>query len=114
MALQFVTEVDQLEESKPAVFVVQGRSIGLIKSNDKIYAVRNVCPHKGAPVCKGTIRGTMLPSEPWRFVFGLENQILQCPWHGWEFDLETGATVCKGKGNLTLYTVLLRERSVYV
>ncbi len=114
MALHFVADLNQLEEAKPTVFSVQGRSIGLIKSKDKIYAVRNVCPHKGAPVCKGTLRGTMLPSDPSTFVFGRENQILQCPWHGWEFDLETGATLSGGRGKLTLYPVTLKERSVYL
>jgi nitrite reductase (NADH) small subunit len=89
MALHYVADVDQLEDAKPVVFSIQGRPIGLIRVKDKIHAIRNVCPHKGAPVCKGTVRGTMLPSAPSTFVFGLEDQVLQCPWHGWEFDLET-------------------------
>jgi nitrite reductase (NADH) small subunit len=114
MTLHFVTLQDQLEDAKPTVFSVQGRSIGLIKSRGKIYAVRNVCPHKGAPVCKGTLRGTMLPSDPGAFVFGLDNQILQCPWHGWEFDLETGSGVCESRGHLVLYPVVLKEQSVYL
>lgn len=114
MTLQFVTDLDRLEENKPLVFVVKGRSIGLIRTREKIYAVRNVCPHKRAPVCRGTMRGTMLPSDPDSFVFGMEDQVLQCPWHGWEFDLETGRTLCPGKSRLTLYPVTVQDRSVFV
>jgi nitrite reductase (NADH) small subunit len=115
MALHFVTDLDQLDEAKPTMFAVLGRSIGLIKTNGKVYAVRNICPHKRAPVCRGTLRGTMLPSDPSTFVFGLEGQILQCPWHGWEFDLESGSTVCGHEGKkLTLYSVTLKERAVYI
>ena len=63
-SLHLVTQLDQLEDATPQVFTVAGRSIGLIRSNGKVHAVRNVCPHKGAPVCRGTFRGTMLPSDP--------------------------------------------------
>ncbi len=114
MALHFVAELDTLEEARPAVFDIAGRSIGLIRVKDKVHAVRNICPHKRAPVCRGTMRGTMLPSEVDQFVFGMEDRVLQCPWHGWEFDLETGQTLCGGQSKLTLYPVTLKERSVYV
>jgi nitrite reductase (NADH) small subunit len=115
MARHFVTEIDQIDASKAKVFTVQGRSIGLIKTNGKIYAVRNVSPHKAAPVCQGTLKGTMLPSAPSAFVFGLEDQILQCPWHGWEFDLETGKTMCGNEGKkLNFYPVTIEQSLVYV
>jgi nitrite reductase/ring-hydroxylating ferredoxin subunit len=114
MALHHVADLDQLEEATPRIVSVKGRSIGIIKANGKVYAVRNVCPHKGAPVCRGQLRGTMLPSEPLTFVFGLENQVLQCPWHGWEFDLETGSPLCGGKSRLTSYAVTVRDQSIYL
>lgn len=115
MPLHLVTELAGLENAKPQIFSVAGRSIGLIRSNGTVYAVRNVCPHKRAPVCRGTLKGTMLPSDPNTFVFGLENQVLQCPWHGWEFDLETGRTLCAGETKkLTLYPVTIKDDEVYV
>ncbi|HLK16524.1 MAG TPA: Rieske 2Fe-2S domain-containing protein, partial [Fimbriimonadaceae bacterium] len=27
-----------------------------------------------------------------------EGEILRCPWHGWEFDLATGESVCDPQG----------------
>jgi nitrite reductase (NADH) small subunit len=114
MALHHVADLDELEEAKPRIVAVAGRSIGIIKSNGKVYAVRNVCPHKGAPVCRGQLTGTMLPSDPLQFIFGLENQVLQCPWHGWEFNLETGSRLCGGRATLTLYSVTLRDQAVFL
>lgn len=115
MPLHFVTRLDELADAKPRLFTIEGRSIGLIRTNGSVYAVRNVCPHKRAPVCRGTLRGTMLPSDPGTFIFGLEDQVLQCPWHGWEFDLNTGRTVCgESSKKLTLYPVTLKDDSVYV
>jgi nitrite reductase/ring-hydroxylating ferredoxin subunit len=114
MTLHHVADLDQLEETKAKIVAVGGRSIGIIKANDKIYAVRNVCPHKGAPICRGQVRGTMLPSQPATFIFGLENQVLQCPWHGWEFSLEDGGRLCEGMAKLTLYPVTVQENSVFL
>jgi 3-phenylpropionate/trans-cinnamate dioxygenase ferredoxin subunit len=35
----------------------------------------------------------MLPSEPHQYVAGAEDAILRCPWHGWEFSLDTGRSI---------------------
>lgn len=113
MTLHHVADLDQLEEAKAKIVSVGGRSIGIIKANGKVYAVRNVCPHKGAPICRGQLRGTMLPSDPSTFVFGLEDQVLQCPWHGWEFNLDSGEQLC-GSSRLKLYPVTMQEGSVFL
>jgi 3-phenylpropionate/trans-cinnamate dioxygenase ferredoxin subunit len=85
--------VGSAEEFPPGsrtVVQVGPRSVGIINTGEAVYAVVNVCPHERAPVCEGTVGGTMLPSAPGRLVYGLHNQVLRCPWHGWEFDLATG------------------------
>jgi nitrite reductase (NADH) small subunit len=61
--------------------------------DDEFFAVRNKCPHRGAPLCEGTVGGTFLTSRPNEYVFGMENRVLRCPWHGWEFDLRTGRSL---------------------
>jgi len=114
MALHHVANLDELEEARAKIVSVNGRSIGIIKSKDRIYAVRNVCPHKSAPVCWGQVRGTLLPSDPSTFVFGLEDQVLQCPWHGWEFNLEGGSRLCGGRSRLTLYPVTCQDNAVFL
>ncbi len=70
---------------------IEGREIGITQlKNGEFRAVRNVCPHKGAPVCKGTIGGTALPSKVGELIYGRDGEVLACPWHGFEFDLNTG------------------------
>jgi 3-phenylpropionate/trans-cinnamate dioxygenase ferredoxin subunit len=69
---------------------LDGASIGIFNIAGRLYAIRNSCPHRGAPLCEGTIGGTMLPSEPHRYVYGMEDRLLRCPWHGWEIDISTG------------------------
>jgi nitrite reductase (NADH) small subunit len=72
---------------------VQGRSIGVFNANGTFYALRNQCPHQGAPLCEGPVSGTCLPSGAGQFVYARDGEILRCPWHGWEFDVTNGKSV---------------------
>lgn len=69
-----------------------GRSIGVFNIRGRLYALRNRCPHQGAPLCLGKVKGTNLPGKPYEYVYGREDEIIQCPWHGWEFEIATGRT----------------------
>ena len=64
------------------VVTVNGVSLGLfhLENGGGFRAYVDVCPHAGAPLCG---------SPP---VAGPDGKlVLRCPWHGWEFDLATGA-----------------------
>jgi 3-phenylpropionate/trans-cinnamate dioxygenase ferredoxin subunit len=93
---------------------VAGREIGLFNVGGSLRAVVNVCPHRGAPVCRGTLMGTALPSRPGEFVWGKEGEILRCPWHGWEFDLLTGQALTSPGVRLKLLPVSVDEDRVLV
>jgi nitrite reductase/ring-hydroxylating ferredoxin subunit len=85
-----VCPTDELPPGSRRIITVGRRSIGVLNVEGRLYAIRNVCPHQGAPLCEGTIGGTMLPSAPHEYVYGKEGTIIRCPWHKFEFDLETG------------------------
>ncbi|HEX2236592.1 MAG TPA: Rieske 2Fe-2S domain-containing protein [Actinomycetota bacterium] len=88
-----VGSVHELTSERCRVVIVAGREIGVLRVGSGFFAVRNACPHKGAPLCEGTVGGTFLPSRPNEYVFGMEDRVLRCPWHGWEFDLATGKSL---------------------
>ena len=75
---------------------VDGVEVGLYRVGERIVAWRNVCPHGAAPVCRGTVDGTRLTSGVYEYEYGRDQEILQCPWHGWEFDLVTGEHLADG------------------
>ncbi|HYM68134.1 MAG TPA: Rieske (2Fe-2S) protein [bacterium] len=87
-----VGRVAELPPGSRKVVVVDGRSIGVFNIRGRFFALRNRCPHQGAPLCLGKIKGTTLPGKPYERVYARDDEIIQCPWHGWEFEIETGRT----------------------
>ncbi len=69
------------------------RSIGIFNINGAFYALRNTCPHKGAPLCRGIITGLATSDGPLQMTIVRDGEIVRCPWHGWEFDITTGRSV---------------------
>jgi len=58
-----------------AVVRLDGDEVVVIRSADRVYALANACPHQGNPLVDGDLLGPTLV----------------CAYHGWRFDLETGA-----------------------
>lgn len=82
MTTTTVAPVDEFEDKKPKCVEVDGLAIAVIRVGDEFYAVQNRCPHKGAALCRGRHHNTLPTGE--------RRNTLHCPWHFWEWDLETG------------------------
>jgi len=85
-----ICDAAEIEAGERRIVAVNGVQIGIFNLGDGFVAYRNLCPHQGAPVCVGRVAGTTLPAAPGEYVYGRHGKILHCPWHGWQFDLETG------------------------
>lgn len=88
-----VCPADELPPGARRILRVEGREIAVLNVEGRLFAIRNACPHQGAPLGAGLVGGTMLPSAPHEYVYGMEGQILRCPWHKFEFDLATGRSL---------------------
>jgi nitrite reductase/ring-hydroxylating ferredoxin subunit len=87
-----VGAIEDFPVGKFRILKAGGREIGVLRRDDgRVHAVRNWCPHKGAEICKMPPTGTMLPGPPGTLQWGHDGDILRCPWHGFEFHIETGA-----------------------
>lgn len=51
-----------------------GRMVCIANVNGRLYAMDNVCPHRGGALGQGTVEGGFVV----------------CPWHGWQIRPETG------------------------
>ena len=94
MAKHIVGTTAEINPEQRKIVDVEGISIGIFNVAGSYYALRNRCLHQGAPLCLGSLKGTALPSKPGEYVWARENEILRCPWPGWEFDVTTGRSVC--------------------
>ena len=110
----WVGKASEIRETAKKIVEVNGQEMGVFYVDGEYYAWRNFCPHGAAPVCQGTVCGTKLPSEVYRYEYGAEGQILRCPWHGWEFHLKTGKHLAESNAKLRGYPVQLEEDDLYV
>lgn len=65
---------DRLPEGRVQTVIAGHKNLCLTHYKGKFSALDNKCPHQGGPLGEGTI----------------ENGMLRCPWHGWDFDPCTG------------------------
>jgi 3-phenylpropionate/trans-cinnamate dioxygenase ferredoxin subunit len=110
-----VCNAADLQPGSRATVDADGRSIVVFNVDGRLYALRNTCPHQGAELACGTLGGTMIPSRPYEYVFGLEDRVLRCPWHGWEFDITDGQSLfAPGRVRVKTYAVRLDDDKVVV
>lgn len=93
MATHVVARVGEIPPGGRKIVEVGNRSIGVFNVGGRYYALRNTCPHQGAPLCLGRVTGVTVSSAPGEYRWEREGEILVCPWHAWEFDLKTGHSI---------------------
>jgi len=52
-----------------------GKTLAVFNCDGAFYAIDNTCLHRGGPLGEGSLSGTSVT----------------CPWHGWEYDVTSGA-----------------------
>ncbi len=79
MPSHFITiaKIEDLPPDTCKSIETQDLGIALFHVNGHIYALDNTCPHAGGPLGEGTIEG----------------EHITCPWHGYRFDVVSGACV---------------------
>jgi nitrite reductase/ring-hydroxylating ferredoxin subunit len=93
-----VARVADVSPGERLVMEVAGRSIGVFNVNGTFHALRNRCPHQGAQLCLGPLTALVTADRPGEVRVERDGEILRCPWHGWEFDIATGESVCDPQG----------------
>jgi nitrite reductase/ring-hydroxylating ferredoxin subunit len=75
-----------------------GKQIALFNAGGKFFAIDNSCKHRGGPLGEGELDGTTVI----------------CPWHGWEYDVTTGANHDDASVKLGCYAVKVEGDEVLV
>ena len=75
-----------------------GKSIAVFNVGGTYYAIDNECPHRGGPLGEGDLDGS----------------IAICPWHGWRWDVKTGANANNPAIRVSCFAVTVKDDEVFV
>lgn len=85
-------------ENEAKEFTLGERVICVANVNGTVTAMDNVCLHRGGPLGQGVIdRGKLV-----------------CPWHGWEWDPQTGQAVHNPAARLMVYPLKMENGDVMI
>ena len=93
MGRHVICPASDLRPGQVRIVHAENRSIGIFNIDGAYYALKNRCPHKGAPLCQGIVTGLVVSDAPLQMTLIRQGEILRCPWHGWEFDITTGRSI---------------------
>ena len=78
---------------------VSGDNVAVFRTaNDRIFALRDRCPHKGGPLSQGIVYG----------------ESVACPLHGWNIDLASGCAHAPDRGCAQRVAVHVDAGTVYL
>jgi nitrite reductase/ring-hydroxylating ferredoxin subunit len=112
--LEYVADIEEFEGVERIIIDVQGREIAVFNVEDRFHALSNHCVHQGGPVCEGMLSGGLCVDDQNELDYSYEDELVSCPWHGWEFELETGKHLARPKYRLPTYDVVVVDGSVYL
>ena len=92
------------------------RPLALVRTHDdRYYAIHAVCPHQGAPLWKGQLTWLACSDSVGENRVSRRDEILRCPWHGFEYDLKSGRSIADPERFRTkTYQVFLRDGDIYL
>ena len=59
-------------------------------------------------------KGTIVDGDVGAFCYGMEAEVLRCPWHNWEFDVKTGESLHDHRRRLASRPVEVIDGNLYV
>lgn len=94
----FATDLQNVPHETFAVFAVADQSVLLARFGDKVVCYQNACAHLGMPLDDATV----------------DNGILRCPFHAFEYQLESGECLTVREVQLHTHAVRVNEDKVEV
>ncbi|NJD08066.1 MAG: nitrite reductase small subunit NirD [Methylococcaceae bacterium] len=61
--------------------------------DDRVFALRDRCPHKGGPLSQGIVHGSRIT----------------CPLHNWVIDLESGSAQAPDEGHAACFPLKIED-----
>lgn len=98
MAMVKAISLGEIPSGKSKNVNVNGKLVAIYHVSGKVYATSGVCLHAGGPMGDGT----------------LEGNIITCPWHGWQYDITTGANQVMPAIKLKTFKTEIKGNDIFV
>lgn len=98
MAFLRAAKKDEVPAGSIREFQLEGKVVAVANVAGKLFAINNVCLHRGGPLGQGE----------------LDRQVVTCPWHGWQYDVTTGKLVTNPAVGVETYPVEVRGDDIFI
>jgi nitrite reductase (NADH) small subunit len=96
--LKLTTQSELPAAGEAKEFACQDRVVCVANVDGSLHAMDNVCLHRGGPLGQGVI----------------EDGKIVCPWHGWQFDPQTGEASHNPKARVAVYPLRIEGGDVMI
>jgi nitrite reductase/ring-hydroxylating ferredoxin subunit len=108
----------ELADGDYRIVAVGELEIGIFRLGQRFVAYENRCPHYGGPVCQGKlfnrVEEIIMPDQTSRGLRFANERHIVCPWHGYEFDLDTGRHPGDSRVRLRPIPVRVADGNIYL
>ncbi len=88
----------EFPEGEARIVRAKDREVAVFNVGGVLHAIDNLCLHRGGPLGEGPLDGC----------------IVTCPWHGWQFDVTTGASLMNPSAKVQSFKVQVQGDDVFV
>lgn len=109
--------VEEIPAGEKRGFTVKNIPIVVVHSQKgEFYAIYGMCPHQRSPLLAGVLGGLTVAEQAGQaFEYIREGEILRCPWHGFSYDVTTGACLAEEKKlRIKTYPLTIEDRAVFL
>ncbi len=94
-----VGELDSIPRLGARVVQTPDGDIAIFRTaDDRVFALRDKCPHKGGPLSQGIVHGDRVA----------------CPLHDWKISLDSGTAVAPDEGCAASFPIKMENNTVYL
>ena len=98
MARVRIATADEVPTGQGRTVEAAGKTLALFNVDGAYYAIDNTCSHRGGPLGEGD----------------LEDRVVTCPWHAWQWDVTTGANVNNPAVKVACFPVTVENGAIFI
>ena len=102
-SMHYLCLKSEILEGRSKVFSISDneglkQDVAVFNIGGRFYAISNTCAHEGGPLSQGI----------------LENTIVTCPWHGWQYDVRDGKSPHPGGDSVKSFKIKVIGDKLYL